>query len=661
MSIFSSLLETYNKCESNATGIKVYSIDKKTGDKVVDDNKMFLPLFHSTFKATIFVKLNQHGELLSVERKSNEETIVIPVTEESTGRTGSPAAHPLCDQLAYVDKDLSLHTEYKNNKKIVDSTKYDLYINQLDSWKGDNIKLNAVYTYLSQNSIIQDLMDNGEFSNPKEYIPNSSKLDVEVVGKLGVAFSVQVPDDMQPNVWDDKELYQLWIQYQSKVEVNDIEGFDYLDGSNLVKVVKIYPKKINNIVANAKLLSCNDMVGFTYRGRFEEQNHAILVDATVCQKLHIALRWLISNYGLATDTQSIVVWAIGSDSKQDIQPYGNSYDIFEDFSSINTDIDKLSNVAREIDNNYSRKVSKVLRGFGSASSIKQHNRKIAIAIFDAATTGRMGITFYQEFPESEYLESIAKWHEETSWHLTKFIKDDTKSSKKDKGKSKVVHYVGCPSFRDILETVYGKGSGGKDEGYTKLKKKIQKQLLECMFGNFSFPESLVKMAAHRVSNPMHFENGWEQALNIACALIRKYIRQSKGEYIQLELEKQRNDRDYLYGRLLSIANKIESHALYKADKTSERSTNAIRLMSSFAVKPFSTWGLLWQQLQPYINQLQGASWYQMQIDEIMSLFQNGEFENNQPLSPLYLLGYSVQNRDLNKNNKEENTSDDNTN
>jgi CRISPR-associated protein Csd1 len=119
----------------------------------------------------------------------------------------------------------------------------------------------------------------------------------------------------------------------------------------------------------------------------------------------------------------------------------------------------------------------------------------------------------------------------------------------------------------------------------------------------------------------------------------------------LELDTGRTDRDYLFGRLLSVADKLERTALLKADKQDSRPTNAVRLMSAFRVKPYSTWGILDMQLDPYRKQLKGASYYQALIDSIMVLFKDGDYEKNTPLSPLYLLGFSAQNRALLKNKK----------
>lgn len=274
----------------------------------------------------------------------------------------------------------------------------------------------------------------------------------------------------------------------------------------------------------------------------------------------------------------------------------------------------------------------------------------------------MGLTFYQELPQNDYLENIIRWHETTSYYLTYW--------EKGKEKSILHHYIGAPSYDDILFAVYGKSNGMKDAGYNTLKRKTRKQLLECMFGDFAFPKSMVDAAVVRASHPLSFtdingkfsSNDWDRSIAITCALARKYYnnKHQNKEEIALDLDETRTDRDYLYGRLLAVADRLERVAMYKADKKDIRSTNAVRLMGAFSVKPYHTWGLLYQQLIPYINQLNGAEYYQSIIDGIMVLF-GDEYENNTPLSPLYLLGFSAQRREFyikNKQNEMENDEND---
>lgn len=125
----------------------------------------------------------------------------------------------------------------------------------------------------------------------------------------------------------------------------------------------------------------------------------------------------------------------------------------------------------------------------------------------------------------------------------------------------------------------------------------------------------------------------------------------------MELEKDRKDRDYLYGRLLAVAENIESLARYKKNSSEEkkRPTNAIRYMTAFARNPYRTWyALFTDQINPYLQQLSNADWYLKIIGENMRLFEQGVFEDNTALDGRYLLGYFAQRVELNQQRKENN-------
>ena len=85
------------------------------------------------------------------------------------------------------------------------------------------------------------------------------------------------------------------------------------------------------------------------------------------------------------------------------------------------------------------------------------------------------------------------------------------------------------------------------------------------------------------------------------------------------LEPNRDDRDYLYGRLLALADNFEESVLRKQG-VKDRPTNAIKLMSNFTAKPYTTWGTLWKQLMPYLKSANGGSWFRNEVDDVMALF-----------------------------------------
>lgn len=174
---------------------------------------------------------------------------------------------------------------------------------------------------------------------------------------------------------------------------------------------------------------------------------------------------------------------------------------------------------------------------------------------------------------------------------------------------------------------------------------------ECMFGGAQFPMSILNAACHKVTRPMGYDNirVWRRDFEIACSLWKKhYIDETRKQHrqedvITMYLEPNRDDRDYLYGRLLALADNFEESVLRKQG-VKDRPTNAIKLMSNFTAKPYTTWGTLWKQLTPYLKSANGGSWFRNEVDDVMALFKEGDFEDNKALSPMFLLGYSCQRR-----------------
>lgn len=451
MGLFQNLLETYEKC-SEAVGIV-----QTDADGIVNEKKTLLPIFHMTFKSEICITLDMNGNFVSASRDKKEVTIIIPCTEKSSGRSSGIASHPLCDQLDYVGG--------------FNEDKTKAYLDGLQTWKSNNILLNAVYNYVLKKTMIADLLNQSIFKE-KEYQDTATddntqkQLDIKNIRKIGIRFTIQINGD-KVNVWECLDLREVWTNYINSSTAYESNTFDYLSGKAVSNVAVNHPKNINSTTGNAKLISCNDMSGFTFRGRFAEQNDAIIIDYEQSQKMHQMLRWLIANYGYSVGSQEIVTWAVNSNTEVKEKVQSSSFDLFGEMEEIKTEADILLEAGSKIYADYAIKLKNLLQGYGKANNIKRHSRKICIAIFDAATTGRMGVTFYQELTEDTYLENIIYWHNDTSYFLTAW-----KEGKDEDGKDKNFpnHYIGAPSFEDILFAVYGKSHGEKS--YVTLKKRI---------------------------------------------------------------------------------------------------------------------------------------------------------------------------------------------
>jgi CRISPR-associated protein Csd1 len=135
---------------------------------------------------------------------------------------------------------------------------------------------------------------------------------------------------------------------------------------------------------------------------------------------------------------------------------------------------------------------------------------------------------------------------------------------------------------------------------------------------------------------------WEKCLGIACSLYRGW---RKKENYQMSLEEGRISRDYLFGRLLAVADHLEQRALYVAGEN--RDTNASRLMQRFADRPCSTWRSIELALAPYEARLRSKRppvlvRLKALLDEVMGKFQTSEFINDGKLSGEFLLGFHCQ-------------------
>lgn len=117
----------------------------------------------------------------------------------------------------------------------------------------------------------------------------------------------------------------------------------------------------------------------------------------------------------------------------------------------------------------------------------------------------------------------------------------------------------------------------------------------------------------------------------------------------MALEQNRTTRDYLYGRLLAVADHLEYSALSKEEKN--RETSAARLMQRFADQPFLTWRNIEIALSPYRSRLKSRSpgllvRLDKQLDDIMMAFASDDFSRNGRLSGEFLLGFHCERKTL---------------
>ncbi|MGA9364902.1 MAG: type I-C CRISPR-associated protein Cas8c/Csd1 [Bacteroidota bacterium] len=620
------LYETYENCSS------------EIGKVPAGENKVpLLPICHTTQYAHIEIVIEGKGNFKRAQVIPRiQSRTIIPATETSAGRTSTKSgrvAHPLCDKLQYVAKDYTKHGGSKDSR-------FELYNTELENWCNSvysDPKIEAVMKYVKKGNVVQDLIDekvliagkNGKLLEKAEGKKEKDKLTIfDVIKPQSEAFIrwiVEIPGDRESRVWCDKSLWQKWIEYYSSTK--EKKSLCYVTGENEL-MANQHPAKLRSDADKAKIISSNDQSNFTFRGRFLNADEAAGVSFEVTQKAHFALRWLISRQGYQSPDRLLAIVAWATSGKDIPQLLADPLAILG-INELPSDESPSVYTAENIGIKFRSRIA----GYGSELG---NTASVVVIGLDSATLGRMSITFYRNLTGSEYLERINRWHETCNWlHRYRFVETQVN------GKSKRIPlpFLGAPAPNDIAEAAYATNNNGKFQIDDVLRNTTVERILPCIIDGQQIPRDIVESVVRRASNRVALENWqFEKTLSIACALFKKF---NQKENYSMACDPDRKTRDYLYGRLLALADSLEGWALNKANE--DRQTTAARLMNRFAERPYSTWRTIELALSPYKARLGGISKKrQRMIDEVKDLFDPNDFINDKRLSGEFLLGYSSQ-------------------
>ena len=410
-----------------------------------------------------------------------------------------------------------------------------------------------------------------------------------------------------------------WIRYYSNTKKE--KSLCYVTGNEDFTADQ-HPAKLRNDGDKAKLISSNDSSGFTFRGRFLTADQTVNVGFETTQKAHFALRWLISRQGYKKGDQAIVAWASSGVSIP--KPTDDPLSILG-LDDLPTDESPTISTAQDVAIKLKKKIAGYRKELGDTTDV-------IVMGLDSATPGRMAITYYRELTGSDFLQRVDEWHQSCSWiHFYGSVEIPDK--REGKMKRKYIPFIGAPAPNDIAEAAYGRRVDDK------LKKATVERILPCIIDGQPIPRDIVESTVRRACNRIAMDNWeWNKTLSIACALYKKF---SRKENYSMALDPNRKSRDYLYGRLLALAESLEAWALNSAHEN--RETNAARLMQRFSEHPYSTWRTIELSLVPYKIKLGGKSKKRQQmIDEVIASFEANDFISDKKLSGEFLLGYHCQ-------------------
>ena len=570
--------------------------------KVTDAQGTLCPIGHILQKAQIEISLDEQGHFIGAQDVSEENCrTIIPATEKSASRTSGAEAHPLCDQLCYLSKE--------------DKEKHAKYRSGLRDWAASTAThpdIHAVLSYVEGGTILNDLIRVG-LLEPKD----GSISDCKIAGTPYKKCLVRWIIDGR-RTWQNLQLMDAYIAYMRNSSdaptglcmISGVE--EALCGSHDKGIVAA-----NN---GAKLISSNDTSNFTYRGRFTEASQACTISSEASQKAHRALQWVASTQGDTIGGRTFVCW--NPQGKPVARPQ------------------RLFPVKKEATPTTPTAYREVLRATLNGYRYEfPQGAGIVMAVFDAATTGRLSLTYYSEMEGSDFYNRVEAWYQSCCWPFGKYG-------------------IESPPLKQIAECVFGTERKGRIEADDKLLRETVQRLLACMLNEAKIPEDIVKQLFRNASNPQRYQEKGNsiRLLCTACAVIRKH----RNDFLQREewsmaLDENKPDRSYQFGRLLAVMEATE-RATYGREE--DREPNAIRLQSVFNERPLHTAKVIDSQLTSYFARLKPGlrSYYKNIIGQILAvIYATPESEWNRPLEDTYLMGYYLQRTALYTKNDKSNT------
>ena len=566
--------------------VETYDSHLKYASQNREGQSRMAPVGHIVTRAELEITLDADGRFINARAvDKSEPKIIIPATESSAGRTSAPCAHPLCDQIGYLIP--------QNDKK------FRLYVDQLSDWEASaytHPKLTAVLNYVKGETILPDLLRCGLVKVNDKGIPENEKMLVRW----------NILGDGTNACWLDDGLFRAFTDYYTANHTGEM--ILCMVAGEEKTAADQHPKGIIPINGNAKLISANDSSGFTYRGRFTEEKQAVAIGYEASQKSHNALRWQAQEQGVILGGRTFLCW--NPQGRLIPQP---SYPFMPPAPPIFRPTE------------YKDSLQKVLN---SKKAELKLTDGVVLAVFDAATTGRLSLTYYNELQAHDFLERLHDWDASCCWpHRFDGIKP--------------------PTLLQIVNCAFGTQRDKWLETDDRVLRQQMQRLIACRVDKALIGADIVKALADRASRPMAYDhNIWENILFTACAVIRKYRTDRFKEEWNMALEPEKKDRSYQFGRLLAVMEKAERDTY---DSGEDREPNALRLQSIFCQRPLTTAHNLEKQLEKayfprllrkYPNMYIKYKNLMGQIMGIISEFPQEDWDK--PLNATYLMGYYLQ-------------------
>lgn len=585
--------------------VRLYEKNRDIVGVYTDVNTVLAPVYHLTQNAHLTVVIDGNGDFLRAEKTGNDVCTVVPVTRASVARTSNNDPRALCDYLWYVAGDYMQYADNKSHSLFVN------YVKQLEQWaesEHSHPKVKAILTYVKKESMVRDILSCDVLALKKD-----GKL-AQSSAKSMVRFRVE-DGSSEPDCWKDRSLQEVWIAYRRSKSSNMI--LSAVTG-RMQEEAKIHQTQIRFGADMTKVFTSTEEDTMVQIG---EEDSFIFCNT---------LRWLCQKNRVVIGKMTFLMWSCA----------GGQYPDFSQSSAWVTQGKEIQNdpSAREVFNSCMRNKQQEFDGQDS----------ILFIAMESAMDNKGGLVFTRtgKWAMSEYLHGIWTWYERCGWLHPYYNKEEKRAG----------YYYGVPGIRQMARILYGTPKGtyfeldNGDYNYVALTK----ALTPCIMEGKPVPQHIIKTAVRRVTNMSCLRKPFlfRQSLAVACSLIKQGMICRKGKEYNMELDIGNQDRSYLFGRLLAVADMAEKSTFDPVDDRF-RETNALKSMHAYISRPAAEWQKLRVRLEPYLRKIprlifsgkkiRRREYYENMIGLIMNQFSAGDF-NDVPLEPVFLIGYDAQKR-----------------
>jgi CRISPR-associated protein Csd1 len=609
MTVMSDLVAVYNQNESRAG--------------VFDDRGLTLvPVAHNEINVQLELSLDLDGNFLAARLLAKDvQKTVVPATSKSANRTRKPAAYPLADKLIYVAGDFADTLKGKERDKAIE--KHQLYVKELSAWsKNASTEIKAVYTYVMKNNMMSNLLSGSEIQDDavRKKILNGDWFVRFVVA--GVA------------LYREKRFFDEWTTYYLNKMASNPDasfGIDYVTGERVLTTNTV-EDGISARDNKAKLVSANDDTAYTYRGLFYGDEFYQLGYVTAQKAMH-ALGWLIKRQGVYVDNRAFVFWGKAGADSAAVSVLSKMFNQLDGVpqtlkdSVTNAEAERTTtDTATAVASNYRQML------VGKLAEVDDDDL-ITIAVLDAATIGRMAVVYYTQLSGSRFKSNVSTWGDFA--RTTRYFGQKRNEL--------------TPSFYQIVQLAYQVGSNSSR--FKSMAKRAMLNLMTAVVNGTPVQDDLYAAAFRHVTRPTSYTDSkssgfdgkrwWNDVYNFA-ALEHYRARKEK----QMSEEDVKNDRSYLFGQLLAIADDMEnlvvSRQRMRNANVSDRQTTALRYYKNFTEAPVTYWMRIKNAIMDSYSKHLSGYMRGKYLDKMTSIERRiGAFSDKQnvPLSGLFINGF----------------------